>query len=283
MSAEVTDPIVTPDWLAERLGEPNVRVVDASWYLPAMGRNAEAEFRDAHIPGAVRFDIEAIADVGSGLPHTLAPPDAFAAAMGSLGVAETDTIVVYDGMGLFSAPRVWWNFRVMGALRTVILDGGLPAWVKARLPVESGAAPVYPALFAAEPQPGQTVPLAEMRDIVGSSSAQVLDARPHGRFTGEQAEPRAGMRSGHMPSAVSLPFSELQEDGRLKSRDALRRVFDDAGVALARPTVTTCGSGVTAAVISLALETVGARDTRLYDGSWSEWGALPDTPIVTGG
>ena len=279
---EASDPIVAPDWLAERLGRPDVKVIDASWYLPAMGRDAVAEFREAHIPGAVRFDVEAIADAASGLPHTLAGPDAFAAAMGALGIAQTDTVVVYDAMGLFSAPRVWWNLRVMGAPGTYLLDGGLPAWREAGHPVESGEASPSPAAFDASFDAEAVADLDAVRRAV-ESGAPIADARPLDRFTGATPEPRAGMRSGHMPGARSLPFTDVQRDGRLLPADELRERFRAAGLDPAAPVIATCGSGVTAATLALARARLGHDDTVVYDGSWSEWGGRDDTPVVTGG
>ena len=274
-----------PDWLLAHLDDPNVSIVDGSWYLPTMTidgvpRNGADEFAVRHIPGAVFFNIDTITEPGSALPHTLAPPEIFAQKVGALGISDQNTIVVYDGMGLFSAPRVWWNFRVMGASNTVILDGGLPAWQQAKLPVESGSSPLHPKLFNAGFEGQSVADFKTMTNIVSRGSMQIADARPAGRFKGTDAEPRPGTRSGHMPGAKSLQFSDLAERGRLLPADRLKSVFDESGIDLDQPIVTTCGSGVTAAALILALETLGHRDHILYDGSWAEWGGLEDTPIV---
>ncbi len=274
--------LVDCDWLFARLEDDDVSIVDASWYLPDMKRDGRAEYDAAHIPGAVFFDLDAIVDPGSTLPHTMPDAETFARMVGKLGISDTDTIVVYDGSGLFSAARVWWMFRTFGAAKVVVLDGGFPAWVEARLPVESGTAPLYPALFKTERNEGAVVSFENMRAIVKAGSHNVLDARPAGRFTGEVPEPRSGMRSGHMPGATSVPAASLVKNGKLRPVEELRGVFDAANVDLTQPAVTTCGSGVTAAIITLALETLGARDHQLYDGSWAEWGVRTDTPVETG-
>ena len=274
--------LVSSQWLRDRLDDPNISIVDASWFLPNTERDGAEEYDRAHIPGAVFFDIDAIVDPNSDLPHTLAPPDVFAREVGKLGIAHDDTIVVYDSVGLFSAPRVWWNFRVMGAAKVVILDGGLSGWIDDRLPIEAGSAPIYPKLFVPDFDPSKVADLAEMRRLVADGTATVADARPAGRFDGSVPEPREGMRSGHMPGAVNVPFDALQANGRLLDTEALRDVLHRAGVSRTRPVVTSCGSGVTAATISLALETIGHPDHRLYDGSWSEWGGRSDTAVEAG-
>ncbi|KGF69093.1 3-mercaptopyruvate sulfurtransferase [Hoeflea sp. BAL378] len=275
--------VVSFDWLKDRIGAPGIRIVDASWYLPAQNRDAQAEYRAARIPGAVFFDHDRIVAPGSTLPHTLPDPATFARAAGELGLSETDTIIVYDGPGLFSAPRVWWMLRVFGAAKSFVLDGGFDAWKREGLPVETGdPAPPVPARFTPDFNARAVIGFEEMRAIVEQKSSQIADARGPGRFTGAEPEPRAGMRSGHMPGARNVPFSSLLEGGRLKSPAALREVLQSSGLDLDRPVVTSCGSGVTAAVITLALQSVGHRNNTLYDGSWSEWGGRDDTPIVTG-
>ncbi|QOG05675.1 3-mercaptopyruvate sulfurtransferase [Aureimonas sp. OT7] len=274
--------ILSPQELAAASSAGKLRIVDASWYMPAQDRDARAEFEAAHIPGAVFFDQDAVVDPQSSLPHTLPSPSVFSKAAGALGLSSDDRIVVYDGIGLFSAARVWWMLRVFGARDVLVLDGGLPAWLAAGLPTESGPAQPQPAHFEAREPGDAVVGLEAMRRIVESGSLQIADARPAERFSGSAPEPRAGVRSGHMPGASSLPFSEVQADGRLKDEAALRAAFRDAGIDPDAPVVTTCGSGVTAAVINLALESLGNRGAKLYDGSWTEWGSHSDTPVETG-
>jgi len=278
--------LVETHWLSTRLDDPNLSIVDASWYLPTMladgePRNGRAEFESQHIPGAVFFDIDTISEPGSDLPHTLASPEIFAQMVGALGVSDQDTIVVYDGMGLFSAARAWWNLRVMGAKNVVVLNGGLPKWVAKNLPIEAGVTPPQPKKFNTSFNTDAVASFEVMNEIVKAGTVQVADARPYARFSGEAPEPRAGIRSGHMPGASSVPFSDLAVDGQLRSADELKQVFENAGVDLTKPIVTTCGSGVTAAALSLALETVGHRDHTLYDGSWAQWGSRDDTKVVT--
>ncbi len=273
---------VDADWLQQRLGQPGLSVVDASWYLPAQKRDAQAEYKAAHIPGAVFLDQDAISDQASALPHTLASAADFAQFVGSMGISADDTIVVYDGPGFFSAPRAWWMFRVMGVFQTYILDGGFDNWKAQGRPTTAEPTKVAPCVFHADFDARRVVGLAEMRSIVETRQSQVADARSPGRFAGSEPEPRAGMRSGHMPGARNVPAAALSENGVLLPKDRLRKVVEGAGIDLSRPVVTSCGSGVTAAAITLALETLGHTDNRLYDGSWAEWGSLADTPVVTG-
>lgn len=274
--------VVSADWLQERLGQPGLAIVDGSWYLPTQNRDPKVEYDAAHIPGAVFFDQDEVVEPDSPLPHTLPHPGLFAQFAGSMGISETDTIVVYDGPGLFSAPRVWWMFRVMGAREVYLLDGGFDRWKAEGRPVTNEPTKIAACFFHEHFDAARLASFDEMRQIVGTGSAQIADARPAGRFSGEEPEPRPNMRSGHMPGARSVPATVLSLDGHLLPVDELRKVLEGAGLDLSRPVVTSCGSGVTAAAITLALESVGHTDNRLYDGSWSEWGGRADTPVETG-
>lgn len=280
--SETSAYVISGDWLEERLGQPGLSIVDASWYLPAQGRDGKAEYDAEHIPGAVFFDQEKVVEPGSALPHTLPKPALFAQFASSMGIDEEDTIVVYDGPGFFSAPRVWWMFRTMGARKVYVLDGGFDRWKREGRPTTSDTTKIAPGFFEIDFDARRVASLDDMRSIVETGAAQVADARPAGRFTGTDPEPRPGMRSGHMPGARNVPATSLSKDGSLLPVDELRKVLEGAGLDLSKPVVTSCGSGVTAAVISLALASVGHDDNRLYDGSWSEWGGLQDTPVVTG-
>lgn len=273
---------VSTEWLADRLGDPDVVVVDGSWHLATTGRDARKEYEAAHIPGAVFFDIDAIADTSNPLPHMLPTAEVFATATGALGIDEKQRIVVYDSVGLSSAPRLWWTFRVMGARDMVILEGGLPKWVAEGRPVESGNVTRTPRRFFARFDPRVVVDLDQVRRISETGAAQIVDARPAARFRGEAPEPRPWVKTGRIPGSFSVPSSDLIVDGRLKDDDALRAAFATAGVDLTKPIVTSCGSGVNAATLNLALDILGAPDAALYDGSWTEWGARDDTPIATG-
>ncbi len=276
-------PLVSTDWLAERLDDPTVKVVDGSWYLPQMQRDALAEFAEAHIPGAVHFDIDAIADTSRDLPHMLPDARTFSDAVGALGISQTDTIVVYDGMGLFSAARVWWTFRVMGASSTYVLAGGLPRWTGEGRPTQSGSAHPTPATFASQPMPGAALTADEVLALTQPGAAtQIVDVRPAERFRGAVPEPREGLRAGHIPGSRNLPFPSLIDNGSLADPETLQARLTEAGVDPARPVVTSCGSGVTAAMLNLALAQLGVEAFQLYDGSWTEWGADQRLPIETG-
>ncbi|MET3599382.1 3-mercaptopyruvate sulfurtransferase [Martelella mangrovi] len=281
MSAE-SRYIVSPEWVAGRLNRAGFSVIDASWYLPAHNRDGKAEYAEGHIPGAVFFDQDALADTTTGLPHSLPAPEFFAAEMGKRGISETDTIVVYDGPGIFAAPRVWWMLKIMGAGDVYVLNGGFDGWKAEGHPVETIVPAPQPATFTPDFQAHRVTSFEAMREVVASGKSQIADARGAGRFEAIEPEPRPGMRSGHMPGAKNLPATAFSENGRFRSNDELRAMFTEAGIDLDQPVVTSCGSGVTAAIITLALESLGHTDNSLYDGSWSQWGGRDDTEIVTG-
>jgi thiosulfate/3-mercaptopyruvate sulfurtransferase len=273
-------PVVTTAWLGERLGEPSLRIVDATWYLPQLGRDARAEFRQAHVPGAVYFDIDAIADRRRGLPHMLPDPATFAEAAGALGIGDGDRVVVYAGKHLTASARVWWTFRVFGHDRVAVLDGGFPRWRAEGRPVEAGEPSPVRRHLTARFHPELVTDLDAVRRNLETRRAQVVDARSAGRFAGTDPEPREGLRGGHIPGSLSLPYDRLfQPDGTLLPRGDLRRAFEAARVDLDRPIVTTCGSGVTACVLALGLGIVGRPDVAVYDGSWTEWGGRDDVPV----
>jgi thiosulfate/3-mercaptopyruvate sulfurtransferase len=276
--------VVTPDWLAAHLADPDLAVLDGSWHLPSENRDAGAEFAQRHIPGAQFFDINTIADVASGLPHMLPSTAQFAKSVGAMGIGNATQVIVYDTKGLFSAARVWWTFRVMGHDNVAVLDGGLPAWLTAGHPVETGRArPKTSQTFTARRNGAMVRSMSDVRGLIGDPGTQLVDARPAARFTGEQPEPRPGLTQGHIPGARNVPFTQLlNANGTLKSEADLRTALAAAGVDAARPVVASCGSGVTASMVALALALLGREDASIYDGSWAEWGRDAANPVAGG-
>jgi thiosulfate/3-mercaptopyruvate sulfurtransferase len=273
--------LVSTGWLAAHLADPDLRVLDASWYMPATGRDARAEYAAAHIPGARFFDIDDVSDHRSALPHMAPPPEKFISRLRAMGVGDGHQVVVYDGMGLFSAARVWWLFRLMGKTDVAVLDGGMPKWRAEDRPVEDMAPIPRDRHMTVQRQAGLVKDVTQVARAAKLGDHEILDARSPGRFAGLEPEPRPGLRSGHIPGSRNIPYTSLlNADGTMKDVAELRAVFAAAGVDLTRPAITTCGSGVTAAIISLALERLGHRDHALYDGSWSEWGMYDDLRIA---
>lgn len=274
--------LISTDALAEKMKNGNLAIVDGSWYLPQHNRQGFEEYLAHHIPGAVFFDIDEISDHSSQLPHMLPPVHTFELHMTRLGIANDMDVVVYDGMGLFSAPRVWWTMRVFGMKNVFILDGGFPKWLKERRPIEKGMPKIAPVDFVAKFDASLVADYERVASALNDHSAQVVDSRPAGRFRGEAPEPREGVASGHMPGSLNLPASELVENGALASHEKIEQAVKKAGIDLAKPVITSCGSGVSAAVLWFALDSIGKPPKALYDGSWTDWGSREDAPVAKG-
>lgn len=275
--------LVSTDWLAAHLKDPDLRILDASWYLPDAGRDARAEYDSGHIPGARFFDIDEITDSRSSLPHMAPPPEKFISRMRAMGVGDGHQVVIYDGSGLFSAARVWWTFRLMGKTEVAVLDGGLPKWRAEGREIEDMPPIMRDRHMTTSRQNNLVKDVTQVAHAAKLGEAEIIDARAAARFRGEAPEPRPGLRSGHIPGAKNVPFNTLlNADATMKPPAELRAIFESVGVDLAKPAITSCGSGVTAAVLSLALERIGHRNHALYDGSWAEWGMYDDLAVEKG-
>lgn len=284
-AAMTDDPktLVSTDWLAKHLKDPDLRILDASWYLPADERDPKAEYDAAHIPGARFFDVDEISDARSDLPHMAPPVEKFMSRMRAMGVGDGHQVVVYDGAGILSAPRVWWLFKLMGQENVAVLDGGLPKWVAEERPTEDMPPIARDRHMTVRFQNHLVRDVTQVAHASKLGSPQIVDARAAARFRGEAPEPREGLRAGHIPKSRNVPFNTLlNDDQTMKTVGDTRAVFEAAGVDLSKPIVTSCGSGITAAVLALALERIGHSDWALYDGSWAEWGMFPTVPVATG-
>ena len=275
--------LVSTDWLSAHLKDPDLRVIDGSWYLANMNRDAKAEYQAAHVPGARFVDIDDMSDSRSELPHMAPPVEKFISRMRALGIGDGHQVVVYDGAGMFSAARIWWMFRLMGKTDVAVLDGGFPKWQAEERPVEDMTPIIRDRHMTVHRQAHLVRDVTQVAAASKLGSHAILDARSAERFRGDAPEPRPGLRSGHIPNSQNLPYGGLvNADGTMKDAAGLKAAFAAAGVDLSRPVITTCGSGVTAAIINLALERLGHRDHSLYDGSWAEWGMYNDLKVATG-
>ncbi|CAI8957700.1 3-mercaptopyruvate sulfurtransferase [Methylocaldum szegediense] len=281
MEQDLHSPLIDAEWLAKRLHSADIVILDATFFLPNQARNAQQEYGSAHIPGARFFDIDAIADRDNPLPHMLPSPEFFAACVGQLGIDNQTHVVVYDNNSFMASARVWWTFRVFGHDRVSVLDGGLQYWKSKGLPLDASAVTAEPRFFKASFRPNLVRNLEEMKVLVGDVVTQIIDARSPGRFAGTEPEPRPGIRSGHIPGSKNLFFKKLIDETtqRLKPASEIRNEFENTGIDLEKPVVTTCGTGVTASVLALGLYCLGCESAAVYDGSWTEWGGLNDTPI----
>lgn len=275
--------LVSTEWLDQHLGAPDLRILDASWHMPDAGRDPKADFEAAHIPGARFFDIDEISDNQSELPHMAPPVEKFVSRVRALGIGDGHRVVVYDTTGIFSAPRVWWLFQLFGKTDVAVLDGGLPKWQAEGRPVEDGVPILRDRHFTARRDASLVRDVTQVAATTKLGDAQIIDARAANRFRGEAPEPRPGLRSGHIPGSKNLPWNTLlNADGTMLDEAGLRAAFTAAGVEVGKPAITTCGSGISAAILSLALQRLGNRSHSLYDGSWAEWGAYPDLKVEEG-
>ncbi|KEO52218.1 3-mercaptopyruvate sulfurtransferase [Thioclava indica] len=274
--------LVSTDWLAAHLNDPDLRILDGSWFLPQMGLDAKATYDAKHIPGARFFDIDDVADNRSELPHMAPPTEKFISRMRAMGVGDGHQVVIYDQHSVFSAPRVWWLFRLMGKTDVAVLDGGLPKWEAEGRPLEDLAPVVRDRHMTVQRQSGLVKDVTQVAHASKLGDHEIIDARAHGRFIGQDEEPRPNLRKGRIPGSKNVPWDMLLSDGKMKSPDALREIFEGAGVDLSKPAITTCGSGVNAALLAFALELTGKSDWAVYDGAWAEWGMYNDLRVATG-